>query len=189
MIQCYEQVLVRLVARASINDESFRIINDTGGLNTYNYVNANPLTYGCLDIPSTPKAPGGRMTIPGHDTGVLMMSNHVPKFYDLSKPVPGRRYFMVSYYDDNNLYPEIETYIFSEKNLLLGDNEREKESWCFQTPDAYLKYGFFSSENKITEGLMLFEAELLEVLLHDFDDPIETLTKTRKRNTSKKLPE
>jgi hypothetical protein len=53
----------------------------------------------------------------------------------------GSPYFMISYYDEARVVPEIETLIYVGKNLLKISNE--KDIWYFQNPVTYLSKGAF----------------------------------------------
>lgn len=94
--------------------------------------------------------------------------------------VIGNCYFLVSYFDQEMRFPDIETYVFVGINLLEGKAEGGSY-WYFQDAESYVEQGIFTQiEDKTSREVMRADKDGLEMFF-DYDGLFDVLEEGRSR--------
>ena len=87
----------------------------------------------------------------------------------------GRAYFIAGYCDEDMRVPDIDTYIFIGKNMADGDDNRNQDSWYFQTPSSYFAEGIITEiKGNVEDKILLLGSDVLD-MVYDLEGLIEFL--------------
>lgn len=94
--------------------------------------------------------------------------------------ITGNCYFMVSYFDQEMRFPDIESYIYVGTNLLESD-EADNPYWYFQDAESYVEQGVFTQiEDKTSRKLVRADEDALEMFF-DYDGLLCVLREGKER--------
>ena len=73
--------------------------------------------------------------------------------------------------------PDIDTYIFCGENIAEGDEDRDQDSWYYQTPSSFFEDGIIINlEGNVEDKLLLLCDDVLD-MVYDVKGVIELLEK------------
>lgn len=87
----------------------------------------------------------------------------------------GGCYFFLGYFDKDNKFPSISTYVFIGTNLLSEETEVGRANLYFQNPVSFLEDGPFHFGSKIANDEMLVVREDALHTIYDLDELISRL--------------